>query len=89
MEKERSHMTERMLNLTLEIIYLLTGENYIAFKLSDALVATNMKKTQRLGIEPPPHSLRKDSKKVEKVTNEIIELLTGEVSGGLWEIIIQ
>ena len=26
MEEDRSHMTEKILNLTLEIIYLLTGE---------------------------------------------------------------
>ncbi|XP_040177618.1 oocyte zinc finger protein XlCOF8.4-like [Rana temporaria] len=79
MEKNRSHTTERILNLTLEIIYLLTGENYIAFKLADGLVATNMKKTQSLNIDPPSQSIRKNNKKVEEVTNEIIELLTGEV----------
>ncbi|XP_040177649.1 oocyte zinc finger protein XlCOF8.4-like isoform X2 [Rana temporaria] len=78
MEKEPSHMTERILNLTLEIIYLLTGENYIAFKLSQGLVASNMRKTQNLVVEPPFHSL-KMNKKVEEVTSEIIDLLTGEV----------
>ncbi|XP_077323323.1 uncharacterized protein LOC143957059 [Lithobates pipiens] len=77
MEKERSHMTERILNLTLEIVYLLTGENYIAFKLSDGLVASNMMKIQRPVIDPPSHCLRKN-KKVKEVTSEIIELLTGE-----------
>ncbi|PIN99426.1 hypothetical protein AB205_0089810 [Aquarana catesbeiana] len=78
MEKEWSHMTERILNLTLEIIYLLTGENYIAFKLCKGLVASNMMKTQNLVVDPPFHSL-KMSKKVQEVTSEIIELLTGEV----------
>ncbi|PIN99436.1 hypothetical protein AB205_0089880 [Aquarana catesbeiana] len=78
MEKEQSHMTERILNLTLEIVYLLTGENYIAFKLSDGLVASNMMKTQNPIIEPPSYSSRK-KKKVEEVTKEIVELLTGEV----------
>ncbi|XP_018425421.1 PREDICTED: zinc finger protein 501-like [Nanorana parkeri] len=79
MEKERSHMTERIIDLTLEIVYLLTGENYIAFKLSNGLVATNMKKTQNPDIDPPSHSLRKN-KKIEEVTSEIIGLLTGEVT---------
>ncbi|XP_073450221.1 oocyte zinc finger protein XlCOF7.1-like [Aquarana catesbeiana] len=79
MEKERSKITERILNLTLEIIYLLTGENYIAFKLSDGLVASNLLKTQSPIIEPPSHSLRQKNKKVKEVTSEIIELLTGEV----------
>ncbi|XP_073450373.1 uncharacterized protein [Aquarana catesbeiana] len=79
MEKERSHMTERILNLTLEIIYLLTGQNYIAFKLSDGLVASNVRKTQSPFIDPPSHSLRTNNKKVEEVTSQIIELLKGEV----------
>ncbi|KAM5140576.1 gastrula zinc finger protein XlCGF66.1-like [Mantella aurantiaca] len=78
MERERSHMTERMLNLTLEIIYLLTGENYIAFKLSKGLVASNMRKIQNSVMEPPSHSL-KINKKVQEVTSEIIGLLTEEV----------
>ncbi|XP_072279319.1 uncharacterized protein [Pyxicephalus adspersus] len=79
MEKEKN-ITERMLNLTMEIIYLLTGENYIAFKLSDGLVANNTKKTQSTGIQPPSHSLKKkNNKKIEEVTQKIIELLTGEV----------
>ncbi|XP_072279715.1 uncharacterized protein [Pyxicephalus adspersus] len=78
MEKEQCHMTERILNLTLEIIYLLTGENYIAFKLSEGLVATNMRKPQIPVMECPAYSL-KMKKKVQEVTSEIIELLTGEV----------
>ncbi|KAM5141344.1 oocyte zinc finger protein XlCOF8.4-like [Mantella aurantiaca] len=79
MEKERSKRTERILNLTLDIIYLLTGENYLAFKLSDGLVASNLMKTQNPVKEPPFHSLRQKNKKVKEVTREIIELLTGEV----------
>ncbi|XP_072279560.1 gastrula zinc finger protein XlCGF66.1-like isoform X4 [Pyxicephalus adspersus] len=79
MEKERSKITDRILNLTLDIIYLLTGENYIAFKLSDGLVASNLMKTQNPVLEPPSHSLRQKKKKVKEVTSEIIELLTGEV----------
>ncbi|XP_018425420.1 PREDICTED: gastrula zinc finger protein XlCGF48.2-like [Nanorana parkeri] len=79
MEKERSKITERILNLTLDIIYLLSGENYIAFKLTDGLLASNLMKTQSPVIEPPSHSLRQKNKKVKEVTSEIIELLTGEV----------
>ncbi|PIO38587.1 hypothetical protein AB205_0115020, partial [Aquarana catesbeiana] len=78
MEKDQGHVSERIINLTLEIIYLLTGENYITFKLSDGLMASNMMKTQSPGMDPPSHCLRMN-KKVEEVTSEIIELLTGEV----------
>ncbi|XP_068111985.1 oocyte zinc finger protein XlCOF8.4-like isoform X2 [Hyperolius riggenbachi] len=79
MGKEMNKMTERILNLTLDMIYLLTGENYIAFKLSDGLVASSLMKTQSPVIDPPSYSLRKNTKKVQEVTSEMIELLTGEV----------
>ncbi|XP_068115088.1 zinc finger protein 665-like [Hyperolius riggenbachi] len=77
MEKGESHMTERLLHLTLEIIYLMTGENYVAFKLSDGLLASSLIKTQSLVIEPPNLHL-KQSKKVQEISNEMIELLMGE-----------
>ncbi|XP_072279659.1 uncharacterized protein [Pyxicephalus adspersus] len=88
MEKERSHMTEKILNLTLEIIYLLTGQNYIAFKLSDGLVASNVIKSQSPFTDPPSHSMKENSKKVEEVTSEIIELLTGEVPKGCQDVTV-
>ncbi|PIN99427.1 hypothetical protein AB205_0089820 [Aquarana catesbeiana] len=57
----------------------MANENYIAFKLSEGLVASNMAKIRSPVMEPPSNSLRKN-KKVQEVTSEIIELLTGEVS---------
>ncbi|KAM5142149.1 uncharacterized protein ACMZJ9_016075 [Mantella aurantiaca] len=78
MEKEWSHMTERILDLTLEIIYLLNGENYIAFKISDGLAASNLKKTPSSLLEPLSHCLRKN-KKILEVTQKMIGVLTGEV----------
>ncbi|XP_072279321.1 LOW QUALITY PROTEIN: uncharacterized protein [Pyxicephalus adspersus] len=80
MEKVRSDITERILDLTLEIVYLLTGENYIAFKLSDGLVATNTKKTQSSINELQFHSLGTTNRKFEEITNEIIELLKGDLT---------
>ncbi|XP_040177641.1 zinc finger protein OZF-like isoform X2 [Rana temporaria] len=80
MEMERSHMTERILNLTLEIVYLMTGESYIAFKLSDGMVASNLMKTPSPVKEPLFHPQSKNKKKVQEVTSKIIELLTGEVA---------
>ncbi|XP_077323317.1 uncharacterized protein LOC143957054 isoform X2 [Lithobates pipiens] len=78
MEKECG-LTERVLKLTLEIICLLTGENYIAFKLSDGLFTPSLLNPQSPIIEPLSHFLKKKKKRIEEVIREIIELLMGEV----------
>ncbi|PIO25309.1 hypothetical protein AB205_0093910 [Aquarana catesbeiana] len=65
MEEDRSHMTEKILNLTLEIIYLLTGES------GDHMTIT----------VPPCDSLKPERHNMEKileVTKKMMELLTGE-----------
>ncbi|XP_069837162.1 oocyte zinc finger protein XlCOF22-like [Dendropsophus ebraccatus] len=70
-EKGRKKMTERIVNLTLEIIYLLTGENY-----------TLVKKTQSPMMMTPNHSIlhkENNQQTILELTKKIIELLTGEV----------
>ncbi|XP_063814335.1 oocyte zinc finger protein XlCOF29-like [Pseudophryne corroboree] len=90
MDSERSHMTEQILNLTLEIIYLLTGEDYVPEKKSPIHVTRRcgsrvsglLSRTQSPITEPPPHSLiheRDNEQKILELTNKIIQLLTGEV----------
>ncbi|XP_073473648.1 uncharacterized protein [Aquarana catesbeiana] len=72
MEEDPSHMTERILNLTLEIIYLLTGERFPLVKSGDHMTIT----------VPPPHSKTPEmniNKKILEVTMKMMELLTGEV----------
>ncbi|XP_077322207.1 gastrula zinc finger protein XlCGF66.1-like [Lithobates pipiens] len=73
MEEDRSHMTERrILNLTLEIIYLLTGERFPLVKSGDHMTIT----------VPPCDSLKPERHNMEKileVTKKMMELLTGEV----------
>ncbi|KAM5125959.1 uncharacterized protein ACMZJ9_021234 [Mantella aurantiaca] len=72
MEEEQSHMTERILNLTLEIIYLLTGESNPLVKSGDQVTI----------MVPPPHPLkpeRNNTKKILEVTQKMIGVLTGEV----------
>lgn len=62
-------MTKRILNLTLEIIYLLTGEDYVPLKKDGERTAA------------PPDSLlyeRSNDEKILELTNKIIELLNGE-----------
>ncbi|XP_044153733.1 oocyte zinc finger protein XlCOF7.1-like isoform X2 [Bufo gargarizans] len=91
MDKERSYMTERILNLTLEIIYLLTGEDYAPVRktcndVKDSLqpcILGKLSKTKSTINElPNPSLIRDELKNDEKIldlTNKIIELLTGEV----------
>ncbi|XP_072279302.1 gastrula zinc finger protein XlCGF66.1-like [Pyxicephalus adspersus] len=75
MEPNCNSLTERILQLTLEIIYLLTGEDSIV-----------VKRTSEDGQNPimvPLHSLlrsdRKNDKRILKVINKMTELLTGQV----------
>ncbi|XP_077321924.1 uncharacterized protein LOC143955687 isoform X2 [Lithobates pipiens] len=72
MDEDRSQMTERLLNFTLEIIYLLTGESFPPVKSGDRVTIT----------VPPSHTLipkKYSNKKILEVTKKITELLTGEV----------
>ncbi|XP_077346057.1 uncharacterized protein LOC143989671 [Lithobates pipiens] len=72
MVEDRSHMTEKILNLTLEIIYLLTGERFPLVKSGDHMTIT----------VPPCDSLKPERHNMEKileVTKKMTELLTGEV----------
>ncbi|XP_063805701.1 oocyte zinc finger protein XlCOF8.4-like isoform X2 [Pseudophryne corroboree] len=90
MDKDRSRTTERILNLTLEIIYLLTGEGYTVVKKTSEecetlsscpRVSGGLSRTQSPIPVPPPHSLiheRHNDQKILELTNKIIQLLTGE-----------
>ncbi|XP_068115459.1 uncharacterized protein [Hyperolius riggenbachi] len=69
MEEDQSHMTERIFNLTLEIICLLTGERFPPVKSGDHVTIT----------VPPPHSGRHNKEKILEITRKMMELLIGEV----------
>ncbi|XP_075046711.1 gastrula zinc finger protein XlCGF66.1-like isoform X2 [Mixophyes fleayi] len=87
MDKDRS---ERILNLTLEIIYLLTGEDYtVVIKRSGECVTPRsrprvsggLSRTQSPITVPEPHSLIREGNNEQKIldlTNKIIQLVTGE-----------
>ncbi|XP_068113865.1 gastrula zinc finger protein XlCGF66.1-like [Hyperolius riggenbachi] len=69
MDEDQSHMTERILNLTLEIICLLTGESFAPVKAGDHVTIT----------VPPPHFLISEGhNKILEITRKMMELLTGE-----------
>ncbi|XP_068115134.1 zinc finger protein 436-like [Hyperolius riggenbachi] len=84
MEEDRSHMTEKILNLTLEIIYLLTGEDCEVVMKTSGELLTPYSRVHTLSpiTVSTPHSLSSGlngEKKILRVINKMIELLTGEV----------
>ncbi|XP_063805360.1 oocyte zinc finger protein XlCOF8.4-like isoform X2 [Pseudophryne corroboree] len=94
MEKNRSHVAEMIFSLTLEIIYLLTGEDYTVVKKtsreceppnSHPRVSEEWSRTQSSLPVSPNHLLiheRHNEQKILELTNKIIQLLTGEVTAG-------
>ncbi|CAH2321018.1 oocyte zinc finger -like [Pelobates cultripes] len=88
MNKDRNQVSERILSITLEIIYLLTGEDYLVVKkpgghdghCSKSYVSA-FSRTQSPSPVPPPRSLiheKNNDLKILELTNEIIQLPTGE-----------
>ncbi|XP_044143056.1 uncharacterized protein LOC122932613 isoform X2 [Bufo gargarizans] len=83
MEKDRNHVATTILDLTLEIFSLITGEDYTVVKKSSAKcvrprTSRGRSRAQSLITEPPPHSLIHEQKILE-LTNRITDLLSGEV----------
>ncbi|XP_069835722.1 zinc finger protein OZF-like isoform X2 [Dendropsophus ebraccatus] len=83
-------MTKRVLSLTLEIIYLLTGEDYTVVKKTCGECVAPSSSSRSGGwsrargpiTEPPPPSLipeRNNEQKILELTHKMMELLTGEV----------
>ncbi|XP_066460941.1 uncharacterized protein [Eleutherodactylus coqui] len=87
MEKGRNKMAKSVLNLTLEIIFQLTGEDYTVVKKTSsdgcrAPVCDGWGRPQSPITRPPPHPLIHEDINVQRIlelTNKMIELLTGEV----------
>ncbi|XP_073540361.1 uncharacterized protein [Phyllobates terribilis] len=86
----RKDVAEKILNLTLEIIYLLTGEDYRSVKKTSSEhvitrrclhVSEGRSRSHSPIMEPPHHSLIHEysDQKILDLTNKMIELLTGEV----------
>ncbi|XP_075698764.1 uncharacterized protein LOC142663708 isoform X3 [Rhinoderma darwinii] len=88
MDKDRNEMSKRILNFTLEIIYLLSGEEYIMVKKTSGDCTTPIihesggwSRSQSPITEPPPHSRihkKNNKKKILELIYKMTELLTGE-----------
>ncbi|XP_073417937.1 uncharacterized protein [Dendrobates tinctorius] len=90
MDKGENNVAERVLHLTLEIIYLLTGEDYGPMKQSSNPMKRNRHQyvsrgwhgSQNYFNKSPPHLQlheRNQEKTILELTNKIIEVITGEV----------
>ncbi|XP_077106669.1 oocyte zinc finger protein XlCOF8.4-like isoform X2 [Ranitomeya variabilis] len=87
MDKERDKMAERILHLTLEILFRLTGEDYTVVKKTSseccqAPVSKGRERPLSPITGPPSHPLLHqdiNDQKILEVTYKMIELLTGEV----------
>ncbi|XP_071995449.1 gastrula zinc finger protein XlCGF66.1-like [Engystomops pustulosus] len=76
-EKDREQMAARILELTLEMISLITGEDYTVVK-KCVTPRVSGGWIQSSAIEPLPYSLINEQKILE-LTSRITELLSGEV----------
>ncbi|KAM4034729.1 LOW QUALITY PROTEIN: uncharacterized protein ACNLHF_021412 [Anomaloglossus baeobatrachus] len=87
MDRDRTKMAERILHLTLEILFQLTGEDYTVVKKTSSErcqdpVSEGWGRPLSPSTEPPPHPLIHediDDQKILELTYKMIELLTGEV----------
>lgn len=90
MEKENMEMARRFFSLTLEIIYLLTGEDFMVMRESGELISRRVNYVVSDGsvdsqgaatgskLLESPREIKRD-KEILKLTSKIIHLLTGEV----------
>ncbi|XP_056387565.1 gastrula zinc finger protein XlCGF48.2-like [Hyla sarda] len=90
MDKARNHLIEKIMHITLDILYLLTGEDYIVLKMSGGrvthssspIVSGGFCRNQSSNIDPQVNPMREERKNDEKIlelTNTIAQLLTEEV----------
>ncbi|XP_073538191.1 uncharacterized protein [Phyllobates terribilis] len=87
MDRDKEKMAERILHLTLEILFRLTGEDYIVVKKTSseccqAPVSVGWGRPLSSITGPPPHPLIHEDindQKILELTYKMIELLTGEV----------
>ncbi|XP_069605381.1 oocyte zinc finger protein XlCOF29-like [Ranitomeya imitator] len=88
MDMDRDKMAGRILHLTLEILFRLTGEDYITVKKTSSercqyLVSEGWGRPLSPIAGPPPHPVINENindRKILELAYKMIELLTGEVT---------
>uniref|UniRef100_A0A8C5MCK3 C2H2-type domain-containing protein n=1 Tax=Leptobrachium leishanense TaxID=445787 RepID=A0A8C5MCK3_9ANUR len=84
----RDPLSQKILDLTLEMIFLLTGEGHMVVKIHEMVsdssrhqISEGHGRCQSFNTEPPPHSgiHEQNHEKILELSNQIIRLLTGEV----------
>ncbi|XP_073540568.1 uncharacterized protein [Phyllobates terribilis] len=99
MDKARNHLIDQILHITLDILYLLTGEDYVVLKMSGGqvthssspIVSGGFCRNQSPNEDPQPDIRReegKNKKKILELTNTITQLLTGEVPIGCQDVTV-
>ncbi|XP_069611194.1 oocyte zinc finger protein XlCOF29-like [Ranitomeya imitator] len=86
MDMDRDQMAERILHLTLEILFWLTGEDYTVVKKTSSercqdLVCEGWGRPLSPITRPPPHLIHENlnDRKILELAYKMIELLTREV----------
>ncbi|KAG9461193.1 hypothetical protein GDO78_017730, partial [Eleutherodactylus coqui] len=87
MEEDRKKMVKRMLNLTMEMLFKFTGEDYTVVKktFSDSCctpVYDEQRRPLSPAVKPSPHPIICEDINVQEIlelTNKMIDLLIGEV----------
>ncbi|XP_073522077.1 uncharacterized protein [Phyllobates terribilis] len=84
MDMDRNKMVERILHLTVEILFQLTGEDYtVAKKTSSERCQDPVSEGWGRPLSPPPHPVIHEDindQKILELAYKMIELLTGEVA---------
>ncbi|XP_073435934.1 uncharacterized protein [Dendrobates tinctorius] len=96
MDMDRDKMVERILHLTLEILFCLTGEDYTVVKKTSSdrcqdPVSEGCGRPLSPSMGPPPHPLFHEDindQKIQELIYKMIELLTGEVPIGFQDVAI-
>ncbi|XP_073438127.1 uncharacterized protein [Dendrobates tinctorius] len=89
MDNDIDNVTKKILNRTLYIIYLLTGEKYTMVKKASSETlyekgsphgSEGRKQTPKPSAPPPPHPPVQENKdKILEINNQIMQLLSGEI----------